>query len=177
VVNFSTSKFLNVNRSSILYSAARHTPRPPQYRRIATQLPPASDFTPQRSITHQGQQVLMRVAGTQSGYELYAAAANIQSSPRPSPTTRWSASLSSKVNSPHAINLRAFRGANLVTLPSKFGGNEPLVLYRVASTPGSTAASEACREAQGNTTRYVTPSTQRYETPIRFRAWSSGLRV
>jgi len=39
--------------------------------------------------------------------------------------------LSSKDNLPHASNLRAFRGANLVTLPSKFGGNEPFVQLRL----------------------------------------------
>ena len=47
-------------------------------------------------------------------------------------STRWSTTLSSKVNLPHAINFRALCGAYLVTRPSKFGGNETLIINRVA---------------------------------------------
>jgi len=36
-----------------------------------------------------------------------------------------------KVNLPHAINFRALRGANVVTVPSKFGGTETLEVHRV----------------------------------------------
>jgi len=50
------------------------------------------------------------------------------SSPRP---TRWTATLS-EVNLPHATKLRALCGANLVTLTTKFWGNEPLEVLRVA---------------------------------------------
>ena len=35
------------------------------------------------------------------------------------------------VNLPHAVYFRALYGANLVTLPSKFGRNETLALHRV----------------------------------------------
>ena len=41
------------------------------------------------------------------------------------PPTRWSTTLSSKVNLPHAINLRALCGANLVTLQPKIEGTKP----------------------------------------------------
>ena len=36
-----------------------------------------------------------------------------------------------KVNLPHAINLRGVYGANVVTRPFRFRGNEILVLHRV----------------------------------------------
>ena len=45
--------------------------------------------------------------------------------------TRWNSKLASEVNLPHAINFRALCGANLVTLLTKFGGNEPFVFHRV----------------------------------------------
>jgi len=38
------------------------------------------------------------------------------------PPTRWSTTVSSKVNLYHAINFRALCGANLVTLPRKTQG-------------------------------------------------------
>ena len=47
-------------------------------------------------------------------------------------TTRWSTARSSRVNLPLAMNFRVLCGANLVTQPSKFGGNESHVLHRVA---------------------------------------------
>jgi len=47
-----------------------------------------------------------------------------------------------KVNSPHAINLRASCGANLVTLRSKSQANETLEVNRVEALP--TVGSEVC---------------------------------
>jgi len=44
--------------------------------------------------------------------------------------TRWTTTLSSQVNLPHAINFRASCGANLVTSSSQFRANETLVLHR-----------------------------------------------
>ena len=49
------------------------------------------------------------------------------------PPTRWSTTLSSKVNLPHAIVFGALCGANLVTHPSKFGGKESFDLHLVVS--------------------------------------------
>jgi len=45
--------------------------------------------------------------------------------------TRWSTTLSSKVNLPHAINFRAFCSAKLVTYPADIRGVETLELHRV----------------------------------------------
>jgi len=45
--------------------------------------------------------------------------------------TRWTTTLSSKVNLPHAINFRAVCGANLGTIPTDFGGNETRAAYCV----------------------------------------------
>jgi len=45
--------------------------------------------------------------------------------------TRWTSTLSSKVNLQHAINFRVSCGANLVTYPTKFWGGETLELHRV----------------------------------------------
>jgi len=45
---------------------------------------------------------------------------------------RWTATLSSKVNLPEAINFRALCGANLVTYPPVFLGNETVEVHRVA---------------------------------------------
>jgi len=45
-----------------------------------------------------------------------------------------------RVNLPHEMNFRALFGANVVTQPSKFGGNEPLVLYRAG--PGASQQEE-----------------------------------
>ena len=50
--------------------------------------------------------------------------------------TRWNTRLSSKVHLLHVIDLRALRGASLVRLASKCGGNEPLVVQRVVTTQG-----------------------------------------
>jgi len=50
---------------------------------------------------------------------------------RYSPTTRGSMSPSSKVNLPHAVDSRALRDANEVTLPSKIGGKETFAPHRV----------------------------------------------
>jgi len=44
--------------------------------------------------------------------------------------TRWSTTLSSKVNFPHAINFRAFCDAHFVTLWSNFRPNKSCVLHR-----------------------------------------------
>ena len=44
--------------------------------------------------------------------------------------TRWSTTLSSKVNLPHAIHFRALCVANLVTFRSKFRPTETHVLHR-----------------------------------------------
>ena len=49
-------------------------------------------------------------------------------------STRWSTTLSSKVNLPHAINFRALCGANLVTSRSKFRPNETCELHRADGT-------------------------------------------
>ena len=58
--------------------------------------------------------------------------------PPPLPgTTRWCTALSSKVNLPHAINLKAVCGANVVTLPSNFGRIETFVLHHAATSSGS----------------------------------------
>ena len=46
-------------------------------------------------------------------------------------TTRWSPTLSLKVNLNHAITLRAFCGANLGTYPAEFRAVETLELHRV----------------------------------------------
>ena len=46
-------------------------------------------------------------------------------------TTRWSTTLASKVNLPHAINFRALCGANLVTYPADFWRNKTRVAHRV----------------------------------------------
>ena len=46
-------------------------------------------------------------------------------------STRWTTTLSAKVNLPHGINFRALCGANLVTSSLKFGSNETLVVHRV----------------------------------------------
>ena len=48
-----------------------------------------------------------------------------------SPSTRWSTTLSSKVNLHYAMNFGALWGANLVTQLSKFRNNEPLEVHRV----------------------------------------------
>jgi hypothetical protein len=45
--------------------------------------------------------------------------------------TRWTTTLSSRANLPHATKFRAFCGANLVTLSSKIWGNETLEVHRV----------------------------------------------
>jgi hypothetical protein len=45
-------------------------------------------------------------------------------------STQWSTTLSSEVDVPHAIGLRAVRGANLVALRSKFRANEIRVCHR-----------------------------------------------
>jgi len=74
---------------------------------------------------------------TRLGTQLYNH--NSESLFRPSGATRWSTTLSSKVNLPHAIIFRALSGANLVMLPSEFGRNEPSYstvwygFYRTAS--------------------------------------------
>ena len=47
------------------------------------------------------------------------------------PATRWSSTISSKVDLPHAINFRALCGVNLITLRSKFRANETPELHRV----------------------------------------------
>ena len=47
------------------------------------------------------------------------------------PPTRWSTSLSLKVNSPHTINLRASCGANVVTYHPRFRGNKTLEVHRL----------------------------------------------
>ena len=46
--------------------------------------------------------------------------------PRGGPTTRWSTTLPSNVILPHATNLGAFSGANLVTLRLKRNPRTPL---------------------------------------------------
>ena len=46
-------------------------------------------------------------------------------------TTRWTTILSSKVNLPHAINVRALCGQTLVTKATDFRANETLVACRV----------------------------------------------
>ena len=46
-------------------------------------------------------------------------------------STRWTTTISSKVNLPHAINFRVLCGAKLVTLPLEFRGNETSVAHRV----------------------------------------------
>jgi len=48
-------------------------------------------------------------------------------------TTRWSTTLSSKVNLPCAINFRALCGAKLVTYLADFRGVETLELHRVVT--------------------------------------------
>ena len=58
--------------------------------------------------------------------------------------TRWSLTLSSKVNLHHAIIFRALCGANLVTSPSKFEGDETLVQGSLAyKTPPPEDPTEA----------------------------------
>jgi len=47
----------------------------------------------------------------------------------------WTTTRASKVNVPHAINFRALRGANLVTLPLELWGDEALEVHRVGSRP------------------------------------------
>ena len=47
------------------------------------------------------------------------------------PSTRWSTTLSSKVNLPRAIHFRALRGAHLVTLRSNFRAKKTLKVHRV----------------------------------------------
>jgi len=47
--------------------------------------------------------------------------------------TRWTTTLSSKVNLPHEIDVRALCGANLVTYPSKLRGIETLEVHHVGS--------------------------------------------
>ena len=49
------------------------------------------------------------------------------------PTTRRTTTRSSKINLQHALNFRAFCGANFVTYSANFKGNETRVAYRVAS--------------------------------------------
>ena len=57
--------------------------------------------------------------------------------------TRWNTRLSPKVVLPYAINFRVLRGANLVTLASKCGGNETLVVHRAEGSPSHSKATDA----------------------------------
>ena len=60
-------------------------------------------------------------------------------------TTRWSTTLSSKVNLFHTIDFRAVCGVHLVPHPSKFGGNETFGPHRVARRTNSRGESkEVC---------------------------------
>ena len=54
-------------------------------------------------------------------------------------SSRWTTNLSTKVNLPHAIELRASCGANLVTYLADDRGNKPRVRHRVEES-GVTSA-------------------------------------
>ena len=96
-----------------------------------------------RELGHLVEQVVLRFLNDQASIH----------PPRKIMLTRWSTTLSSKVNLTRVIDFRALYGADLVTLDPGFEGNETLVIRRVGPTAGSqwrrTRSSQARKALSG----------------------------